>query len=96
MLQAATFFINDPILFPDLIHAAKKNPKTGLIDYNTLWDFLTLHPVTFNAVLQTFGDDGLPDGYNHMGGFSQNTYKLVNAKGEHTYFRIVVKPDAGL
>lgn len=70
MLQAATFFINDPILFPDLIHAAKKNPKNGLIDYNTLWDFLTLHPVTFNAVLQTFGDDGLPDGYDHMGGFS--------------------------
>jgi catalase len=51
MLQAATFFLNDPLLFPDLIHAAKKNPKDGLLDYNTLWDFLTQHPVTFNAVL---------------------------------------------
>ena len=45
------FFIRDPILYPSLIHAQKRNPVTNLFDYDAYWDFLTLRPETTHCLV---------------------------------------------
>src|SRR5690349_12268929 len=45
------FFVRDPLRFPDLNHAIKRDPRTGLRSAANHWDFWTLlpealHPVT--------------------------------------------------
>lgn len=57
------FFVRDPIKFPDLIHALKRNPQTNLRDANSYWDFLSLVPESIHQVLITFSPRGVPDGY---------------------------------
>lgn len=62
-LEVCRFFIRDSILFPDAIHAQKRNPKTGLKDANAFWDFMAHTPETAHALLMTFGDRGIPFRY---------------------------------
>ena len=38
------FFLRDPLKFPDLNHAIKRDPRTGLRSPNSNWDFWTLLP----------------------------------------------------
>ena len=40
------FFFRDPLKFPDLNHAVKRDPKTNLRSANNNWDFWTLLPET--------------------------------------------------
>ncbi|XP_071975175.1 catalase-like isoform X2 [Engystomops pustulosus] len=79
------FFVRDPILFPSLSHAQKRNPQTHRKDPNMLWDFLSLRPETLHEVTHLFTDRGIPDGFRFMHGFSNHAFRLVNAKGEAVY-----------
>lgn len=50
--NSPVFFIRDPMLFPDLQHAVKRDPKTNVRSPQSKWDFLSslpeaLHQVTF-------------------------------------------------
>lgn len=38
------FFFRDPLRFPDLNHAIKRDPRTGLRSADNNWDFWTLLP----------------------------------------------------
>ncbi|MET0300832.1 MAG: catalase, partial [Flavitalea sp.] len=38
------FFLRDPLKFPDLNHAVKRDPKTNLRSADNNWDFWTLLP----------------------------------------------------
>lgn len=38
------FFLRDPLKFPDLNHAVKRDPKTELRSEDNNWDFWTLLP----------------------------------------------------
>ncbi|XP_040266631.1 catalase-like [Bufo bufo] len=90
------FFIRDPILFPSLSHAQRRNPQTHRKDPNTLWDFMSLRPETLHEVTHLFTNRGIPDGYRHMDGFSNHAYKLVNAKGEAVYAKFHCKTNQGI
>ena len=61
------FFLRDPLKFPDLNHAVKRDPKTNLRSEDNNWDFWTfasrrpLHQVTI-----TMSSRGIPYSYRHM------------------------------
>nr|CCA20714.1 unnamed protein product [Albugo laibachii Nc14] len=90
------FFIRDPILFPSLFHALKRNPQTHLRDNNLVWDFFSLRPESIHQVLWLFSDRGIPDGYRYMDGFGSNTFTNVNANGELVYVKYHYKSDQGI
>ncbi|KAM4617190.1 catalase-like [Discoglossus pictus] len=90
------FFIKDPILFPSLSHAQKRNPQTHLKDPNMLWDFLSLRPETLHEVTSLFSNRGIPDGYRHMDGYGNHTFKLVNAEGNAVYCKFNYRTNQGI
>jgi len=51
------FFLRDPLKFPDLNHAVKRDPKTNMRSARNNWDFWTSLP-----------DPRLPSGWCHAGG----------------------------
>lgn len=90
------FSINDPQIFPQMTHAQKRDPRTGLRSANNLWDFYSLRPETLNLVTFHYTDSGMPDGFRHMAGFSIHAFKLTNHKDEHCYAKFVWTPNQGL
>ena len=76
------FFIRDPLQFPDLNHAVKRDPQTNLRSPQTNWDFWTMLPEALHQITIVMSDRGIPATYRHMHGFGSHTYSLINAKGE--------------
>ncbi|MBS1736887.1 MAG: catalase, partial [Bacteroidetes bacterium] len=72
------FFFRDPMKFPDLNHAVKRDPKTNLRSANNNWDFWTLLPEALHQVTIVMSDRGIPKSYRHMHGFGSHTFSLIN------------------
>ncbi len=87
------FFFRDPMKFPDLNHAVKRDPRTNLRSANNNWDFWTLLPESLHQVTITMSDRGIPRGYRHMHGFGSHTYSLINAQNQRfwTKFHFVTQ-----
>ena len=81
------FFIRDPLQFPDLNRAVKRNPETNLRDATANWDFWTSLPEAMHQVTIVMSDRGIPDGYRHMHGFGSHTYSLINANDERVWVK---------
>ncbi|MCK9249973.1 MAG: catalase [Solirubrobacteraceae bacterium] len=81
------FFFRDPLKFPDLNHAVKRDPATNLRDAENNWDFWTNLPESLHQVTIVMSDRGIPKGYRHMHGFGSHTYSLVNAQGERFWVK---------
>lgn len=81
------FFLRDPLKFPDLNHAIKRDPATGLINPTSMWDFWTSLPEALHQVTIVMSDRGIPDGYRHMHGFGSHAYSLYNADGERVWVK---------
>lgn len=75
------FFMRDPLKFPDLNHAVKRDPKTNLRSANNNWDFWTLLPEAIHQVTIVMSDRGIPKSYRHMHGFGSHTFSLINKDG---------------
>ncbi len=45
-----TFFVRDPLKFPDLIHSLKRHPRTNLRSNTSRWDFWSLSPESVHQV----------------------------------------------
>ncbi len=75
------FFFHDPLKFPDLNHAVKRDPRTNLRSATTNWDFWTGLPEALHQVTITMSDRGIPLSYRHMHGFGSHTFSLINAEG---------------
>lgn len=54
------FFLRDPLKFPDLNHAVKRDPRTNLRSANNNWDFWTLLPEALHQVTITCHRRGIP------------------------------------
>src|SRR6478609_10909961 len=50
------FFFRDPLRFPDLNHAIKRDPRTGLRSADNNWDFWTLLPEALHQVTIVMSD----------------------------------------
>lgn len=94
------FFIQDPMKFPDLIHAAKPEPDRGFPQAQTahdnFWDFISLSPESMNMVMWIMSDRTIPRSFRFMEGFGVHTFKLVNAEGKVTFVKFHWKPKQGL
>ena len=90
------FFIRDPIHFPDLNHAVKRDPKTNMRSAQNNWDFWTMLPEALHQITIVMSDRGLPDGYRFMHGFGSHTYSLINDGNERVWVKFHLKCQQGI
>ena len=90
------FFLRDPLKFPDLNHAVKRDPKTNLRSTRNNWDFWTSLPEALHQVTITMSDRGIPYSYRHMNGYGSHTFSFINAKGERFWVKFHLKTQQGI
>jgi len=90
------FFLKDPLKFPDLNHAVKRDPRTNMRSAKNNWDFWTLLPEAIHQVIITMSDRGIPYSYRHMNGYGSHTYSLINAKNERIWVKFHLKTQQGI
>ncbi|MCW5618658.1 MAG: catalase [Nitrosomonas sp.] len=90
------FFLRDPLKFPDLNHAVKRDPKTNLRSAQSNWDFWTLLPEALHQITITMSDRGIPLSYRHMHGFGSHTFSLINAAGKRSWVKFHFKTRQGI
>jgi len=81
------FFLRDPLKFPDLNHAVKRDPRTNLRSARNNWDFWTSLPEALHQITITMSERGIPYSYRHMHGFGSHTFSLINAAGERFWVK---------
>lgn len=81
------FFLRDPLKFPDLNRAVKRDPLTNLRSPNNNWDFWTNLPEAIHQVTITMSDRGIPKSYRHMNGYGSHTFSMINAQNERVWVK---------
>ncbi|KAJ5551622.1 Catalase mono-functional heme-containing [Penicillium sp. DV-2018c] len=80
------FFIQDAILFPDLIHAVKPRGDNEIPQaataHDSAWDFFSQQPSTLHTLLWAMAGHGIPRSFRHMDGFGVHTFRLVTGDGK--------------
>ena len=90
------FFLRDPLKFPDLNHAVKRDPRTNLRSPKNNWDFWTLLPEALHQVTIVMSDRGIPASYRHMHGFGSHTFSFINAKNERHWVKFHWRTQQGI
>ncbi|MCD2512014.1 catalase [Comamonas endophytica] len=81
------FFFRDPLKFPDLNKAVKRDPYTNMRSAENNWDFWTGLPEALHQITIVMSDRGIPKDYRHMHGFGSHTYSFYNAQNERFYVK---------
>ena len=81
------FFLRDPLKFPDLNHAIKRDPRTNMRSATNNWDFWTLLPEALHQITITMSPRGIPLSYRHMHGFGSHTYSFYNKDNKRTWVK---------
>jgi catalase len=81
------FFFRDPLKFPDLNHAVKRDPRTNLRSARNNWDFWSSLPEALHQVTIVMSDRGIPASYRHMHGFGSHTFSFINAQNERFWVK---------
>jgi catalase len=81
------FFFRDPLRFPDLNHAVKRDPRTGMRSADNNWDFWTSLPEALHQVTIVMSDRGLPKSYRTMHGFGSHTFSMINAENQRVWVK---------
>ena len=90
------FFFRDPLRFPDLNHAVKRDPRTGLRSANNNWDFWSLLPEALHQVTIIMSDRGIPKSFRHMHGFGSHTYAMINQANERIWVKFHFRSQQGI
>ena len=90
------FFLRDPLKFPDLNHAVKRDPRTNLRSALNNWDFWTSLPEALHQVTIVMSDRGIPASYRHMHGFGSHTFSMINAKNERCWVKFHLRTQQGI
>ena len=90
------FFFRDPLRFPGLNHAIKRDPKTNLRSPTNNWDFWSSLPEAIHQVTITMSDRGIPLSYRHMHGFGSNTFAMYNAENKRVWVKFHFKTCQGI
>jgi catalase len=79
------FFIQDAILFPDLVHAAKPSPNNEIPQaataHDSAWDFFSQQPSTLHTLFWVMAGHGIPRSFRHIDGFGVHTFRFVTDTG---------------
>ena len=90
------FFLRDPLKFPDLNHAIKRDPRTNMRSANNNWDFWTLLPESLHQVTITMSDRGLPASFRNMHGYGSHTYSLINKENKRVWVKFHIRCEQGI
>lgn len=90
------FFLRDPLKFPDLNHAVKRDPRTNMRSAKNNWDFWTSLPEALHQITITMSDRGIPYSYRHMDAFGSHSFSLLNAKNERYWVKFHFKTLQGI
>jgi len=90
------FFLRDPLKFPDLNHAVKRDPRTNLRSALNNWDFWSSLPEALHQVTIVMSDRGIPATYRHMHGFGSHTFSFINAKNERCWVKFHLRTQQGI
>jgi catalase len=81
------FFLRDPMKFPDLNHAVKRDPHTNMRSAKNNWDFWTSLPEALHQVTITMSERGIPASYRNMHGFGSHAFSMISAKNERHWVK---------
>jgi len=90
------FFLRDPLKFPDLNHAVKRDPRTNMRSARNNWDFWSSLPEALHQVTITMSDRGIPYSYRHMHGFGSHTFSMINAANERVWVKFHLRTQQGI
>lgn len=90
------FFFRDPLRFPDLNHAVKRDARTGLRSASNNWDFWTLLPEALHQITIVMSDRGIPKTYRHMHGFGSHTFSMINGQNQRVWVKFHFKTRQGI
>lgn len=90
------FFMRDPLKFPDLNHAVKRDPRTGLRSVENNWDYWTSLPEALHQVTIIMSDRGIPRSWRHMHGFGTHTFSFINAQNERFWVKFHFRTQQGI
>ena len=90
------FFMRDPLLFPDLNHAVKRDPRTNMRDANNNWDFWTSLPEALHQVTIVMSDRGIPKSYRTMHGFGSHAFSMINKDNERVWVKFHLRSQQGI
>ena len=90
------FFLRDPLKFPDLNRAVKRDPYTNLRSAENNWDFWTLLPEALHQVTIVMSERGIPKTYRHMHGFGSHTFSFINAANERFWVKFHFRSQQGI
>ena len=90
------FYFRDPLKFPDLNHAVKRDPKTNMRSAQNKWDFLTSLPEAIHQITIDMSDRGIPYSYRHMHGFSSHAYSFINKDNQRFWVKFHFKTQQGI
>ncbi len=90
------FFMRDPLKFPDLNHAIKRDPRTNLRSAANNWDYWSSLTEALHQITITMSDRGIPYSFRHMHGFGSHTFSLINAKNERYWVKFHLVTQQGI
>ena len=90
------FFLRDPLKFPDLNHAVKRDSRTNLRSAKNNWDFWSSLPEALHQITITMSERGIPYSYRHMNGYGSHTFSLINDKNERIWVKFHLKTQQGI
>lgn len=90
------FFFRDPLKFPDLNHAVKRDPRTNMRSANNSWDFWTGLPEALHQITYVMGDRGIPASYRHMHGFGSHTYSFISPDNQRYWVKFHFRTQQGI
>jgi catalase len=90
------FFFRDPLKFPDLNHAVKRDPRTGLRSAQNNWEFWTGLPEALHQITIVMSDRGIPRDFRHMHAFGSHTFSFINARNERYWVKFTFKTQQGI
>jgi catalase len=90
------FFFRDPLRFPDLNHAIKRDPRSGLRSADNNWDFWTLLPEALHQVTIVMSDRGIPKSFRQMHGFGSHTFSMINAANDRIWVKFHFRSQQGI
>lgn len=90
------FFLRDPLKFPDLNHAIKRDPRTNMRSAGSNWDFWTSLPEALHQITIVMSERGIPASYRAMHGFGSHTFSFINAANERYWVKFHFRSQQGI
>lgn len=90
------FFFRDPLKFPDLNHAIKRDPRINLRSARSNWDFWIALPEALHQITILMSDRGIPRSHRHMHGFGSHTFSLISTGNERFWVKFHFETQQGI